>query len=96
MTRLNENVALNTKNRSYQVTAQISVPADGADGAIVVQGGRTGGWGLVATGGKLAYHYNFCGLFSTTVTSALRSRPELTRSEPSSPTTAGASVAVVT
>ena len=69
MTRLNENVALDTKNRSYQVTAEISVPEDGADGAIVVQGGRTGGWGLVATEGKLAYHYNFCGLVSTTVTS---------------------------
>jgi len=68
MTRLNENVALNTKNRSYQVTAEIDVPDGGADGAIVVQGGRTGGWGLVATEGKLAYHYNFCGLQSTTIT----------------------------
>ena len=69
MTRLNENVALTTKNRSYQVTAEIDVPDGGADGAIVVQGGRTGGWGLVATDGKLAYHYNFCGLVSTTITS---------------------------
>ena len=40
------------------------MPDGGADGAIVVQGGRTGGWGLVATEGKLGYHYNFCGLQS--------------------------------
>jgi arylsulfatase len=70
MIRLGENVTLNVKNRSYAVTAQISVPDDGAlDGAIVAQGGRTGGWSFFAEGGKLGYHYNYCGLVRTTVLS---------------------------
>jgi arylsulfatase len=70
MIRLGENVTLNVKNRSYSVTAQITVPDDGAlEGAIVAQGGRTGGWSFFAEGGKLGYHYNYCGLVRTTVLS---------------------------
>ncbi|MFI6432395.1 sulfatase-like hydrolase/transferase [Rhodococcus oryzae] len=69
MTRLGENVAINIKNRSYSVTAQIQVPEDGAEGVVVTQGGRTGGWSLFTEGGKLGYHYNYCGLRRTTVLS---------------------------
>ncbi|WP_292765769.1 arylsulfatase [Microbacterium sp. UBA3486] len=70
MIRLGENVALNVKNRSYSVTAQLTVPEDGAvEGAIVAQGGRTGGWSFFAEDGKLGYHYNYCGLVRTTVLS---------------------------
>ncbi len=71
MVRLGENVALNVKNRSHSVTAQIIVPDEGVlDGAIVAQGGRTGGWSFFAADGKLGYHYNFCGLERTTVFSS--------------------------
>ncbi|AQA25231.1 sulfatase family protein [Rhodococcus sp. MTM3W5.2] len=69
MTRLGENVAINIKNRSYSVTAQIQVPDGGAEGVVVTQGGRTGGWALFTEGGKLGYHYNYCGLRRTTVLS---------------------------
>jgi hypothetical protein len=70
MVRLNENVAINIKNRSYSATAEIIVGDDGAvDGAILAQGGRTGGWGLFAQDGKLGYHYSYCGLERTTVLS---------------------------
>lgn len=70
MTRLGENVAINVKNRSYTVTAEIEVPDSGsADGVVVVQGGRTGGWCLFTEKGKLGYHYNHCGLLRTTVLS---------------------------
>ncbi|MEV7694082.1 arylsulfatase [Microbacterium sp. NPDC089189] len=70
MVRLGENVALNVKNRSYSVTAQIVAPDDGGlEGAIVAQGGRTGGWSVFAEDGKLGYHYNYCGLVRTTVLS---------------------------
>ena len=68
MTRLGENVAINVKNRSYQVTAEIEIE-DGTtpSGAIVVQGGRTGGWALLADdAGRLTYHYNYCGLLRAT------------------------------
>ena len=59
MIRLNENVAINIKNRSYSATAEIEVPDAGVDGAILAQGGRTGGWAFFAEDGKLGYHYNF-------------------------------------
>jgi arylsulfatase A-like enzyme len=69
MTRLGENVAISVKNRSYAVTAEIDIP-DGisVDGALVAQGGRTGGWALLANAGRLAYHYNYCGLLRATIT----------------------------
>lgn len=70
MIRLGENVTLNVKNRSYSVTAEIVVPGDGqVTGAIVAQGGRTGGWSFFAQDGALGYHYNFCGLVRTTTLS---------------------------
>jgi arylsulfatase len=75
MERLNENVAINVKNRSYSVTAQLTVPESGLAGAIVAQGGRTGGWSFFAEDGTLGYHYNFCGLERTTVTATEQLRP---------------------
>jgi hypothetical protein len=67
MIRLNENVAINVKNRSFSATAHIKLADDGGEGVILAQGGRTGGWAFFLTEGKLAYHYNFCGLERTTV-----------------------------
>ncbi len=67
MVRLGENVAINVKNRSYTVTAEIEVAA-GAAGAIVAQGGRTGGWALLMADGKPVHHYDYCGLLRATVT----------------------------
>ncbi|MFF1877512.1 arylsulfatase [Leifsonia sp. NPDC058230] len=70
MKRLNENVAINVKNRSWSATAQLVVPDSGdVDGAILAQGGRTGGWSFFAEGGKLGFHYNFCGLLRSTALS---------------------------
>ena len=70
MTRLNENVAINVKNRSFSATAEIVVGDDGSpDGAILAQGGRTGGWAFLADGGKLAFHYSYCGLERSTAVS---------------------------
>jgi hypothetical protein len=43
------------------------VPEDGAHGAILVQGGRFGGWGLYVNNGVPAYDYNFLGLQRFTV-----------------------------
>jgi arylsulfatase len=37
---------LSLKNKPHSVTAEIEVPEGGADGATVVQGRITGGWGL--------------------------------------------------
>jgi arylsulfatase A-like enzyme len=62
MGRLPENTVLNTKNKSHSVTAEIVVPASGAEGVIVAQGGNAGGWSLYAKGGKLKYCYNLLGI----------------------------------
>lgn len=62
MSRLPEHAVLNVKNKSHAVTAEIEVPPGGASGAIVAQGGSTGGWALYALRGRLAYVFNFCGI----------------------------------
>ncbi|MFD2229357.1 arylsulfatase [Alkalimarinus sediminis] len=67
MTGMTENVFLNIKNKSKTITAEIEVPKDGAHGAIMVQGGRFGGWSLYVENGVPAYTYNFLGLKSTTI-----------------------------
>ena len=59
---------MNIKNRSSKITAEIEVPAEGANGAILSQGGRFGGWSLYMKDGKPAYVYNFLGLSRYTVT----------------------------
>jgi arylsulfatase A-like enzyme len=62
MVRLSENSVVNIKNKSHSVTAEIVVPATGAEGVIVCQGGNIGGWSLYAKGGKLKYCYNLLGI----------------------------------
>ena len=64
MGRLQENAIVNLKNKSYSVTAQVVVDKDDAEGVIVHQGGRFGGWSLYAKGGKLTFCYNAFGLKS--------------------------------
>ncbi len=67
--RLSENAVINTKNRSHSVTAVLEVPACGASGVIVAQGGSMGGWSLYAHERKLKYWYNFLGLLQFGVSS---------------------------
>ncbi len=57
-----ENSFINVKNRSSTLTAEIEIPAGGASGALLVQGGRFGGWSLHLREGKPGYEYNFLGL----------------------------------
>jgi arylsulfatase len=83
MRRLQENVVINTKNKSHSVTAEIEVPESGAKGVIVAQGGSMGGWSLYAHEGKLKYHYSFLGLlhFGVAATSNLPSGKHQVRME---------------
>ncbi|MBN9630863.1 MAG: arylsulfatase [Actinobacteria bacterium] len=62
MVRLSENSIINTKNKSFTVTAEIAVPEGGADGTIVAQGGAFGGWSLYTTGSTLKFCYNMLGV----------------------------------
>jgi arylsulfatase len=73
MGRLSENSVLNLKNKSHSVTAEVELPAGGANGVIIAQGGAFAGWSLYAKDGKLKYCYNLLGLqrFYTESASAL-------------------------
>jgi arylsulfatase len=67
MKGMSENAFINVKNRSVAITADLVIPAGGASGVVLAQGGRFGGWSLYLKKGKLAYTYNFVGMQRTTV-----------------------------
>jgi arylsulfatase len=64
MGRLSENSVVDIKNKSFAVTSEVDVPAEGADGVIIAQGGRFGGWSLYAKNGRAKFHYNVLGIKS--------------------------------
>jgi arylsulfatase A-like enzyme len=67
MAGMSENVFINTKNRSYTITADVTIPAAGANGVILCQAGRFGGWSLYLKEGKPTYAYNYLGLQRFTI-----------------------------
>jgi len=72
MRRMSENTAINTKNKSHSITAEVEIQASGVKGVIAAHGGHMGGWSLYAHEGKLKYHYNFLGLQRTDVTTSAK------------------------
>jgi arylsulfatase len=62
MVGMSENVFINIKNRSLSITADVVIPDGGANGVILAQGGRFGGWSLYLADGKPTYCYDFVGL----------------------------------
>jgi len=69
MTGITENAFINVKGRSHTITADVEVPPDGADGVIIAQAGRFGGWSLYMKDGRVHEVYNFGGLERFTVSS---------------------------
>ncbi len=69
MTGILENAFINVKNRSYTITAELEIPQGGANGVILAQAGRFGGWSLYFKEGKPAYAYNWIGRETYTVAS---------------------------
>jgi arylsulfatase len=69
MTGMSENAFINTKGRSFSVTAEVEIPAGGATGVIIAQSGRFGGWSLYMKNGRVHQVYNFGGLAWTKVSS---------------------------
>ncbi len=70
MRGMSENVFMNIKDRSHSITAELDIPAEGANGAVLVQGGRFGGWALYFKDGRPTYTYNFLGMQQFTVAAA--------------------------
>jgi arylsulfatase len=62
MGRLSENSVVSIKNKSFSVTAEVVVPDGGAEGVIIAQGGRFGGWSVYAKNGKAKFVYNVLGI----------------------------------
>jgi arylsulfatase len=62
MGRLSEASVINIKNKSFAVTANLTVPDDGAQGVVIAQGGRFGGWSVYFREGRLKFTYNVLGL----------------------------------
>lgn len=57
--RVPEGSAPDLKNKSYTITATAEVPASGAEGMLVTQGGRFGGYAFYVQGGRLHFVYNY-------------------------------------
>jgi arylsulfatase A-like enzyme len=66
MTGMSENVFINLKNASHTITADVDMP-DKANGVIIAQAGRFGGWSLYLKDGKPTYTYNWLGLQRYTI-----------------------------
>jgi hypothetical protein len=59
MIRIPEANAPDIKNKSFHISADVEVPQGGADGVIVTQGGRFGGWALLVLDRKPMFAYAF-------------------------------------
>jgi len=83
MKRISEATIIEHKNRSFQLTAQIVVPAGGAQGTIVAMGGGYGGWGLLMEKGTARFVYNLFGVkvFATDATKPLAAGEHQVRAE---------------
>jgi arylsulfatase len=55
--RITEGMAPNMKNTSYSITADVEIPAGGANGVILTQGGYFGGTVLMLLQGKPTFSY---------------------------------------
>jgi arylsulfatase A-like enzyme len=62
MVGMSENVFINVKNGSFSIDASVEVPEGGANGVILAQAGRFGGWSLYLKEGRPTFCYNFLGM----------------------------------
>lgn len=67
MTGMMESAFINIKNRSYSITADVEVPKKDANGVIICQGGRFGGWTLFLKNARPTFAYNWVGLNRYTI-----------------------------
>jgi hypothetical protein len=56
--------APNILNRSFTITADVTVPQGGGDGMIVTEGGRWAGYGLYLLKGRPVFTYNLLDLLT--------------------------------
>jgi arylsulfatase len=61
MVGIKENAFIDVKNRSSSITAELDIPASGASGVILAQGGAHSGWSLFVKDGRPVFVYNVLG-----------------------------------
>jgi arylsulfatase len=69
MVGISENAFINVKGKNYTITSEIELKDGNANGVIISQAGRFGGWVLYMKGGKVKHEYNFFGLEHTNIAS---------------------------
>lgn len=57
-----ESVAVNVKNRSHTISAEVELAAGGAEGVLAAQGSVLGGWSFHLVDGRLRYEHNLATL----------------------------------
>jgi hypothetical protein len=67
--------SLSILNKSFKIGAEVTIPAAGAEGVLVTQGGRFNGWGLYLLAGKPVFHYDTVGVYRYTVAGPDRLSP---------------------
>ncbi len=67
--RVTEGAAPDLKHKNHTITADVVIPAQGAEGMLLTHGGRFGGYGLFVQDGKLVYHYNLANVDRFNITS---------------------------
>ena len=67
-----ENDFINIKNESFEIIADIETGDQPANGVIVAQGGRFGGWSLYVKDGTPMYAYNYVGLHTQKAASSAK------------------------
>jgi len=64
-----EYTAVNVKDRSHTITAEVEIPEQGAEGVLLAHGSWFAGYSLYVKGGRLVYVHNCMGLAEYRVTS---------------------------
>ncbi len=65
-----EEAAVNVRNRAHRITAEVEIPAGGAQGILLAQGSILGGYVLFVRHGLLHYAHNFVGLEEHRITAS--------------------------
>jgi arylsulfatase len=69
LVRIPEGAAPDLKNKSYQITAEVVIPKQGAEGMLLTHGGRFSGYGLYLVKGRPVFSYNLAGVANYRVAS---------------------------
>ena len=67
MVGMAENAFINTKGRSYTISAPVELADDRTSGVIIAQAGAFGGWVIYMKDGKVHHEYNFFGVERTNI-----------------------------